>query len=87
MEERGVFVLGGAVGPPETARTLRTHDGRLHVSDGPFLHVPEFIAHVEVVRAGDAQEASEHAANHPLAREHAIEVRAFYSPGEGEVAD
>ncbi len=79
LEERGVFVLGGAVGAPGTATTMRTRDGSLHLSDGPFLDVPEFIAAIEVVRAGDAEEAAAHAAAHPLAREHAIEVRAFYS--------
>ena len=86
LDARGLFVLGGAVGPTESATTLRTRDGRLHVRDGPFLDVPGSIADIEVVRAGDAEEAVGHAAAHPLARQHAIEVRAFYSAGEGEVA-
>ncbi len=79
LEERGVFVLGGALGAPETATTMRTRDRSLHLTDGPFLDVPAFIAVIEVVRAGSAQAAAEHAATHPLARHHAIEVRAFYS--------
>lgn len=79
MGERGVFVLGGAVGAPEAATTLRAHDGSVQACAGPFLEVPEFIAAIEVVRARDAHEAAELAAAHPLARQHAIEVRAFYS--------
>ena len=79
LQEREVFVLGGAIGAPQTATTLRSCDGAIKASAGPFLDVPAFITDVEVVRARDATEAAEHAAAHPLARQHAIEVRAFYS--------
>lgn len=73
------FVLGGAVGGPRTARTLRTSDGKLDVTPGPFLDIPEFIAGIEVVRAPDLPAAVQLAARHPLARHHAIEVRPFYT--------
>ena len=80
LAERGVFVLGGEVGAPRSRHdaAYAGWDG-FTLSDGPFLDAPEFIACIEVVRARDAEEAAEHAAAHPLARQHAIEVRAFYS--------
>ncbi|HEX3803164.1 MAG TPA: YciI family protein [Solirubrobacteraceae bacterium] len=77
LENSGVFVLGGAIGAPETATTLRVHGGE--VREGPFLDVAEFIGGLEVVRGADSEEAAELAASHPLARHHAIEVRPFYS--------
>ena len=79
LEARGVFVLGGGVGAPDTARTLRAQDRRPQVSDGPFLAVPEFISRIDVVRSADLEQAVALAATHPLAQRHAIEVRPFYT--------
>lgn len=77
LEASGVFVLGGAIGDPRDAKTLRLSDGSL--SDGPFIHTSAVIAGIEVVRAAGLQAAAELAATHPLARLHTIEVRPFYS--------
>lgn len=79
LEERGPFVLGGSIGAPQAARTLRARDGRVQVGDGPFLAIPEFIAGIDVVRTADLGEGVALAATHPLARRHAIEVRPFYT--------
>jgi len=79
LETRGLLVLGNALGGPETARTMRPQDGEMRLSDGPFLDTTEFIASVDVVSCADRQQATELAATHPLARDHAIEVRPFYS--------
>jgi hypothetical protein len=77
LEASGVFVLGGAIGDPRDAKTLRISDGSL--SDGPFINTSAFIAGIEVVRAASLPAAAELAATHPLARVHTIEVRPFYS--------
>lgn len=79
LEERGVFILGGAVDGPENARTLRMRAGELEVAEGPFLEASEYIAGIDVVRARDRDEAVDFASSHPLARDHAIEVRSFYT--------
>ncbi|HEY0937009.1 MAG TPA: YciI family protein, partial [Trebonia sp.] len=79
LEEDGVYVLGGALGGPETATTLRVANGETRLSDGPFLGIEEFIASVDVVRCPDRQRAVDLAAAHPFARYHAVEARPFYS--------
>jgi hypothetical protein len=79
LEGRGVFVLGNALGGPETATTMRFRDGEIHLSHGPFLNIKEFIAGIEVVSCVDHKHAIELAAAHPSARYNAIEVRPFYS--------
>jgi hypothetical protein len=79
LEQRGAFVLGGEVGAPQTARTLRTRDGQVQVGEGPFLAIPEFIRSIDVVRTADLDQAVALAARHPLAQRHALEVRPFYT--------
>jgi len=79
LQGRGVFILGGALAGPETAKTLRLSDGGLRTSDGPFLDIDAFIAGIDVIRASDRQEAVNLAATHPLARYHAIEVEQFHT--------
>jgi hypothetical protein len=86
LEGRGGFILGGALGGPETARTLRCRDGGIQVHDGTFLDVEDFLIAIDVVRSADRQEAIELAATHPLASYHAIEVRPCWtSPAPEEL--
>lgn len=80
-EEDGAFVLGGELGAPETAITLRSRNGQIERSDGPFLHVPEFVSAIEVIRACDFGQAVDIARGRPLAPNQAVEVRSFYSEG------
>lgn len=82
LEESGLFILGGPLEAPETARTLRPLGGEIQVSDGPFLDTAELIAAIEVVRSPDHDQAVALAASHPLARQLAIEVRSFYTETE-----
>ncbi len=79
LEARGLQVLGNALKGPETATTIRVHQAKTLISDGPFIEIKEFIAGIDVVRCADRQQAIELAAAHPIARYHAIEVRPFYS--------
>ncbi len=79
QEETGAFVLGGAIGAPGTARTLRSRNAEVEASEAPFLDSAEFITGLEVVRAANLDGAVKLAASHPLARRQAIEVRSFHS--------
>lgn len=79
LETRGAFVLGGALGGPETSTTIRCRDGQMQLISGPFLDIDRFIDDIEVVRCADRSQAIALAAAHPSARYHAIEVRSFYS--------
>ncbi len=79
VDARGAYVLGGALGGPETGTTIRFRDGQMQLIDGPFLDIEQFIDGVDVVRCADRGQAIALAATHPFARYHAIEVRSFYS--------
>lgn len=79
LEGTGAFVLGGALGGPETATTLRFRDGKMQLADGSFLETEGFIASIDVVSCAGRDQAIALAAEHPFARYQTIEVRPFYS--------
>lgn len=81
LEDRGAFVFGNALGGPETAMTLRTREGAVELTDGPFLDLDDFIAGLDVIACSDRQQAIAWALTHPLAQRHAIEVRPFHPEG------
>jgi hypothetical protein len=75
---RGLHVLGEAIGGADTARTVRVRDGRRRITPGPRSEGAEFIGGIEVVNCAGRDQAIELAAAHPVARDHAVEVRPFY---------
>lgn len=83
LDAQGSYVIGGPLGPPEQATTLRFRDGAVRPSDGPFLDVDGFITCVDVVSCADRQQALAYAAGHPLARTCAVELRPFHSEASG----
>jgi hypothetical protein len=79
LAARGLHLFGDELEGPETATTVRVENDRTHLSDGPGIETEEFIAGIDVVSCADRRQAIELAAAHPIARQHAIEVRPFYS--------
>jgi hypothetical protein len=62
--------------PPETATTVRVHDGETLITDGPFAEIKEAIGGYGFFEADDLDAAIEFAAKFPAARMGgAIEVR------------
>jgi hypothetical protein len=78
-EARGLYLLGNTLEGPDTATTVRGQDGETLLGDGPFLLSGAFVGGIEVVSCADRQQAIGLAAAHPLARDHTIEVRPFWS--------
>jgi hypothetical protein len=78
LAERGVQVLGNALGALKTARTIRVRDGRTLIGEGPGTEIDELLAEIDVVSCADRRQAIEVAATHPGARREAVEVRPFY---------
>jgi hypothetical protein len=78
LATRGLHILGGALGSPEEATTVRVRGGQTLLSTGPGSSTGAFIAGIDVVGCADRQQAIQLAAAHPSARYHAIEVRPFY---------
>lgn len=76
MARRGVVLLAGErLRPSGDATTVRTRDGRVLVSDGPFAETKEQIAGLALLECRDLDEAIEVASGHPVARLGVIEAR------------
>jgi hypothetical protein len=87
MDGRGVRREGAALRPVREAAVVRSRDGELLISDGPFAETKEQIAGYDVVECSSLDEAIEVAAKHPVAPFGAIEVRPFDSGGWWRSAD
>jgi hypothetical protein len=77
MDGRGVRLLGRPLDLPQTATTVRVHDGQMLVTDGPFVEAKEFIAGFGLFDCTDLDEAIEVAAKGPVSWFKAIEIRSF----------
>ncbi len=78
MDQRGVRLIGERTRPASDATTVRIRDGRLLVTDGPFVETKEYIAGFDVLECADLDEAIEVAAKHPMARAGVLELRPFW---------
>ena len=74
---RGVNLQGSYLQPSRNAATVRTRDGELFVTDGPFAETKEQIAGYDVIECADLREALQIAGRHPTIRHGAIEIRPF----------
>jgi|SRR5262245_46676706 len=75
MKDAGAWVFAGALRPPHTATVVRTEDGRVLVTDGPFIEAKELIGGICVIRAASAEEARTWAERMSRATTTPIEVR------------
>jgi len=76
LNENPAVTPGVAMQPPETATTVRVHDGKTLTTDGPFAEIKEAIGGFLVYEAPDLDAAIELAASIPAASMGgAVEVR------------
>lgn len=66
---------GKALQPTSSAATVRVHDGKRLVTDGPFAETKEQLGGFYLISARDLDEALGVAAKIPCARHGSIEVR------------
>ena len=59
LADRGAHVIGEALAPPATGRTLRFEGNGMLVTDGPFLETKEALGGFYVLEAGSIEEAAE----------------------------
>lgn len=78
MEGRGVLVGGGRLRGSGDATSVRTREGEVLISDGPFVETKEQIGGYAVVECVDLDEAIEVASKHPVAKLGVVEVRPFW---------
>ena len=80
LRDAGVMVGGAGLEPPRTATTLRQHDGRRSVQDGPFAETKEQLGGYYVIDVPSLEKALEWAARCPSAATGAAEVRPNMPP-------
>ena len=59
---------------------MRVRDGKLLLTDGPFIESKELIAGFDIIDCADLDEAIEVASKHPMAKFGMVEVRPFWTP-------
>ena len=82
LENLGVLVHTEAVQNGQSAVLVRVRDGRVSVTDGPYLESKEQMAGYVLLDLPDMAEAVRHAGEDPMAEYGTIEVRpAYVIPG------
>jgi hypothetical protein len=82
MKESGTFVFTGRLHDPDAATVVRSNDGDLVMTDGPFVESKEHIAGFYIINADDLDAALGWAGKVVDAINHPIEVTPFFEmPG------
>src|SRR3979490_1237733 len=75
LRDTGLLIAAEALQPVETATTVRVRNGKLSITDGPFVETKEQLAGFYLIEARDLNHAIQVAALIPPAREGSVEVR------------
>lgn len=75
LQAEGTLVLAQQLQPVASARTLRSRQGQLRITDGPFAETRELLAGFNLINARDHDEAVRIAKHFPWSRFGSIEVR------------
>jgi hypothetical protein len=75
LRAKGRLVSVEKLAPVETAVTLRTRNGKLTTTDGPFAETKEILGGFQLIEAKDMAEAIEIAARIPWHIAGSIEIR------------
>lgn len=75
LQDAGVVVGGAGLELPDTATTVRLHDGKRQVQDGPYADTKEQLAGFYIVNVPNLDTALDWAARVPGAPGSVIEVR------------
>ncbi|MBN6040108.1 YciI family protein [Amycolatopsis sp. 195334CR] len=78
MRAAGAWVFAGGLHDPSASSVVRAEDGRVIVTDGPYVEGKEFVGGFTVIRAADLDEALTWAGKVTRALGLPIEVRPFY---------
>lgn len=62
----GIFEAADPLGPTSTATTVRTQDGKVMITDGPFAETKEQLGGYFILNCKDLDEALEWAAKIPM---------------------
>ena len=68
LRANGHFVGGEALERPKSAKSIRARNGKVIVTDGPFVETKEVLGGILVLEARDIEHAVELMSKHPGAR-------------------
>jgi hypothetical protein len=80
LEKSGQHVYSAGLQCTRTATTLRSRNGNLTLTDGPFAETKEFLGGFTIVEARDLNEAIQIASKLPAVRVGSVEVRPVLDP-------
>lgn len=75
LRDQGRFLYGDGLQPTSTATTVRTRDGEIVLTDGPFAETKEQLGGFYVIEARDLDQALEDAAKISSREGQVVEVR------------
>jgi hypothetical protein len=75
LRKNGHFAGGQGLQPASSAVTLRFHNGRVMVTDGPYAETKEQIGGILVLEADDLNHAIQLMSKHPGVRAGPFEIR------------
>ena len=78
LEAKGHYVIAEAIQGGDSAVLVRVRDGKMSITDGPYMETKEQMAGFVLIEARDMNEAIRLASGIPLAELGPIEVRPVY---------
>jgi len=79
MEVKGVTIFAGGLHPASSAKSLRAQpDGKVLITDGPYLETKEHIGGLSILQAADMNEALAWARKGAVAGRGSVEVRQIF---------
>ncbi len=75
LRRGGHFAGGEALQPPGTAVTLRFREGKVDVTDGPYVETKEYLGGILILEARDLNHAIALMSKHPGVRIGPFEIR------------
>lgn len=75
LQKKGHWIGGERLGGPDSTKTLRFQNGKVLVTDGPFVESKEVLGGLLIIEARDLNQAIQLISNHPGVKMGAWEVR------------
>lgn len=75
LERRGLYVASNALQGPSSATVVRMRNGKVSMTDGPYVETKEHLGGFILIEARDLNEAIRVAQDCPMAKFGSIEVR------------
>ncbi len=75
LERRGIYIASNALQGPESGTFVRVRNGKVSMTDGPYVETKEHLGGFIYIEARDLNEAIRVAQDCPMAKFGSIEVR------------